>query len=179
MRVSVYLGNDWELSHFNTLMFVAISVMWLQRMQRALQSTCDDDSQIVSQLVKLFVSVEYNSYEFFSWVTLQCLLTNWFNSQWKKFHHKNCIFIAAIFIFIPRWFPVSACSLPAQLLALYCSYHPLCSMGHVRTAGPCCMLLQAPGLCSASTRCVSRLWPQSCPGLRRTAGCSHREPGLQ
>ena len=24
--VSVYLGNDWELSHFNTLMFVAISV---------------------------------------------------------------------------------------------------------------------------------------------------------
>ena len=130
MRVSVYLGNDWELSHFNTLMFVAISVMWLQRMQRALQSTCDDDSQIVSQLVKLFVSVEYNSYEFFSWVTLQCLLTNWFNSQWKKFHHKNCIFIAAIFIFIPRWFPVSACSLPAQLLALYCSYHPLCSMQH-------------------------------------------------
>ena len=26
MSVSVYLGNDWELSHFNTLMFVAISV---------------------------------------------------------------------------------------------------------------------------------------------------------
>ena len=68
MRVSVYLGNDWELSHFNTLMFVAISdVIAAYAACTALQSTCDDDSQIVSQLVKLFVSVEYLLFcEFFS-----------------------------------------------------------------------------------------------------------------
>ena len=51
LRVSVYLGNDWELSHFNTLMFVAIC-------ECSVHSTRDDDSQVASQLVRLFVLVE-------------------------------------------------------------------------------------------------------------------------
>ena len=125
----------------------------------ASQSTCDDDSQICSQLVKLFVSVEYNFCKFFSWVILQCLLTNWINPRRKKFHHKNCIFIAVIFIFIPRWFPVSACSVPA----LYCS------LQRVMWVLQCCSH-------PASEVSQTGVLPGPGTGLRRTADCSDREP---
>ena len=180
LPVLVYLSNDWELSHFNTLMFVAISVS-------AASVHC---SPLVTMIHRLAVNL------------LSCLCRR---ILFKSFSHESHFsvfwqiglipngqsFIIKIAFLLPQFsysFPAdsrfprvhSRLSSPRLYIAVT-THSAACSMGSCEGCRPYCRLLQSPGLCSARARCVSRLWPRAecCPGPRRTAGCSHREPGLQ